>query len=195
MRKTFLALSLVILLVILLAIGSGHSPNKVYAQGDGTPTPEATSGEPCNRTLNNLVALLKRDYQFIPEAKPEDADFCAKLEDEANTFAEKQITGATGEGVEGQSLGAFAYLDPGARQYVGTMPSGTTFTAIARNATPGSQMIYVTGDSFAVFVDFGFTSLRPSDAQKLPPLDTVEVKPYCSQGWCRNPGPPPTKSK
>ena len=194
MRKTFVALSLVVLLMVLLASTGGYSANTVYAQDGGTATPEA-SADTCSRTLNNLVALLKRDYQFKPEAKEGDADYCTKLEDEANTFAEKQISGTTGEGVEGQSLGAFAFLDPGAKQYVGTMPNGTTFTAVARNATPGSQMIYVTGDSFAVFVDYAFTSLRPADAQKLPDLDTVEVKPFCGQSWCRPPGPPPTKSK
>lgn len=194
MRKTFLALSLVVLLMVLLAVSGGHNTNRVYAQGEGTATPEASAAS-CSRTLNNLVALLKRDYQFKPESKPEDADYCTKLEDEANTFAEKQISGATGEGIEGQSLGAFAFLDPGAKQYVGTMPSGTTFTALARNATPGSQMIYVTGDSFAVFIDYSFTSLRPADAEKLPDVETVEVKPFCGQSWCRNPGPPPTKSK
>jgi len=181
-------------MLLILAISSGgHSATTVFAQ-EGTGTPAANGGQ-CNRTLNNLVALLERDYQFKAEAKPEDADYCSKLEDEANTFAEKQIAGITGEGVEGQSLGAFAYLDAGAKQYVGTMPSGTTFTAIARNATPGSQMIFVTGDSFAVYVDYSFTSIRPADAEKLPDIETVEVKPFCGQSWCRNPGPPPTKSK
>ena len=193
MRRSFLALSLSILVIILIASTGGHSAMPVYAQG-GTGTPPAESPT-CSRTVNNLVALLVRDYQFKPESKPEDADYCAKLEDEANTFAEKQISGTSGEGIEGASNGAFAYLDAGAKQYVGTMPKGTTFTAIARNATVGSQMLYVTGDNFAVFVDYAFTTILPADAQKLPDVETVEVKPFCSQDWCRNPGPPPTKSK
>ena len=60
---------------------------------------------------------------------------------------------------------AFSYLDVAATQYMGVMPAGTQFRALYRNYGD-SNMMFVQGDNFALYVDMRFTSLsrRPSAA-------------------------------
>jgi hypothetical protein len=189
MNRVVMALG-VMALVALLIVGGASAP--VSAQLRQTPTPV---GAECARTVTNTVALLMRDYRFQPVASP-GVDFCANLEAEINAFMEAILADETDEGVPGESRLAFAFVDFGARQYVGEMPEGTPFIAVARNALPGSQMAFVISrnQDFAVFVDYTFTSITAAEFLSLPDYRewTGDIRAYCTARWCRDPGPQPT---
>lgn len=158
-----------------------------------TPTP---IGAECGRSVAAIAALLKRDQGFEP-ATPPGADYCARLEEEITVFIETLLADPTAEGVAGQSRGAFAFIDFGARQYVGEIPQGEEFKAVARNALPDSTMIYVVGSEYAVFVDFNFTTLTADEFAALPDYRDYRggIRPNCEASWCRAPGPRPTHSR
>lgn len=183
----FCAMGLVALLIM-----SGSWSN-IQAQGGPTPTPNNPVAA-CGRTLANFVAVLQMKHEFKPQARPSSPNFCKDLEAEANTYVEKAILKPAGEGISGQSGSAFAFIDYAARQYVGDMPEGTPFRAVARNALPGSQMIFCIGESFAVFVDYTFTSLTTDQFEQLPDYRdyTGSMAAFCNASWCRNPRPRPT---
>lgn len=158
-----------------------------------TPTP---IGVECGRTIAAISALLKRDLDFGPATLP-GADYCARLETEIVVFIEALLADPTAEGIAGQSRGAFAFIDFGARQYVGEVPQGASFKAVARNALPDSTMIYVVGPDYAVFVDYNFTTLSADEFAILPDYRdyTGGIRPSCEASWCRAPGLRPTESR
>lgn len=153
----------------------------------------AAQNGPCSRTVNNIMALLKRDYKFAPQARPDTSDYCADLETEINVYIEAALTEPPG--IDGESMGAQAFVDFGTRQYVGIMPRGTKFLAVARNKLPGSQMAFVKGENFSVFIDYAFTTLTLDQFQMLPDYQDYDgdIRPGCRASWCQPPGPKPTQ--
>lgn len=163
------------------------------AQIRQTPTP---IGVECGRTIAAIAALIKRDQGFEPATLP-GADYCARLETEITVFIEALLADPTADGVPGQSRGAFAFIDFGARQFVGEIPQGASLKAVARNALPDSTMIYVVGPDYAVFVDYNFTTLTTGEFATLPDYRDYNggIRPNCEASWCRDPGPRPTESR
>lgn len=163
------------------------------AQGNPTPDPNVA----CGRTLANFVRLLTVVHEFKPQANPTDPNYCVNLEKEANTFTEAYLldTISVSTEIEGQANDAFAFVDYGARRFVGVMPKGTIFRAVARNALPGSQMMLVKAQGFMVFVDYTFTSLTEANFNELPDYReyTDPIQPFCDAAWCRPPAPPPNR--
>ncbi len=86
---------------------------------------------------------------------------------------------------------AFSYLDVAATQYMGVMPAGTRFRALYRNFGD-SNMMFVQGTDFALYVDMRFTSLSETTFRSLPTLDGVDPLAFCDAIWCNGPGPTPT---
>ncbi len=74
---------------------------------------------------------------------------------------------------------------------MGIMPAGIKFKAWYRNFH-GSKMMFVTGDNFAVYVDYSFTTLPPYVFDALPSLQGVNPQTFCNASWCNGPGPTPT---
>ncbi len=191
MRRTFLILCAAALLLVISMMGSG---SVYYAQGNQTPTPTSAESA-CGRLVANTFQLLKSKFNFSAQAQPGSADYCTSLETEMNVFIEAMFKPQPG--VAGTSKDAYAFVDYAARQFVGTMPAGTPFQAVARNSLPGSQMILVIGDNFEVFVDYIFTSLTQAEFETLPDYRDYQgtIKGNCAASWCRNPAPPPTQAK
>ncbi len=190
MRKvTVLWICVGCLLVGTALIGAGT----LSAQGN-TPTPDAFSV--CGRTVANITRLLIRDYKLKPQSKPGTPNFCKDLEAEANALIEAQLAIPT-NAFPAESKIAYAFIDYAARQYVGTMPRDVKFMAVARNTLPDSRMIFVIGDTFAVFVDYTFTTLPESQFDLLPDYREANllIKPRCDADWCQPAGPKPTASK
>lgn len=165
------------------------------AQGNPTPDPNAA----CGRTLANFVRLLVVSHKFQPQANPAAPDYCANLEKEANTFTEATLLGklSTLAEVGGESRDAFAFMDFAARKFVGVMPKGTPFTAVARNALPGSKMMLVKGEGFTVYVDYTFTDITEDSFSTLPDYRDYDkpFAPFCKLDWCQEPTAPPTSSR
>lgn len=194
MRKPILVSLGFATLGIIFALSLGSA---AFAQGTVTPIPLFSPSTPtCSRTITNFAALLERDFKFKPQAQPDKPGYCEALETELNVFAEALLKPPTIEGIAGESKDSYAFIDFGARQFVGTMPRGTKFTAVARNSLPGSQMAFVAGEGFAVFVDFAYTTLTQTDFDSLPDYRDYQgnIQAFCSALWCKAPGVKPTQS-
>jgi hypothetical protein len=191
MRRTFLIVCAAAILLIISMLGNASVH---YAQGDQTPTPTSAESA-CGRLVANTFTLLKSKHNFSAQAQPGSADYCASLETEMNVFIEAMFKPQPG--IAGVAKDAYAFVDYAARQYVGVMPAGTTFQAVARNSLPGSQMILVIGDNFEVFLDYVYTSLTQAEFETLPDYRDYQgtIKGHCDASWCRNPAPPPTSAK
>lgn len=190
MPKVWAGLMLVFLAATMLFSGAAVPAT---AQICLTPTP---IGVECGRTIAAVAALIKRDQGFDPATLP-GADYCARLENEITVFIEALLVDPTADGIAGQSRGAFAFIDFGARQFVGEVPQGAPLKAVARNALPDSTMIYVVGADYAVFVDYKFTTLTAGEFATLPDYRDYNggIRPNCEASWCRDPGPRPTESR
>ncbi|MCC7210125.1 MAG: hypothetical protein IT323_22670 [Anaerolineae bacterium] len=188
-----LALGLFTAVLTLTHLFSGAAV-PAAAQIRQTPTP---IGVECGRTITAIATLLRRDHDFDAATRPGSGDYCARLETEIAVFIEALLADPTAEGISGQSRGAFAFIDFGARQFVGEIPQGAAFKAVARNALPDSTMIYVVGPDYAVFVDYNFTTLSANEFASLPDYRdyTGGIRPNCEASWCRMPGPRPTQSR
>lgn len=162
-----------------------------------TPRPRGWQGvnpvETCSPQLQNLVALAQRAYSFSIETVPQGA-FCTQLSVVVNNTIENPPPPDVEEidnrfVFEGQY--AFTYLDVQASQYMGIMPGGTKFKAWYRNFGD-SNMMFVSGDDFAVFVDRRWTTMPQDVFEKLKTLEGVKPLTFCDAGWCAGPGPTPT---
>jgi hypothetical protein len=159
----------------------------------------ANPAQKCGRTLANLYRLvqgsyLQTDVPFKPVAKATDLNYCQALERELNLYLERVIFAETNaEIIEGRSENAFAFLDLAAQRYVGTMPRGTRFRALARNNLPGSRMMFVKGENFSVFVDYTFTTLSRDAFESLVGFQEYDgdITPLCAADWCIAPTAPP----
>lgn len=181
-------------IILLLCVFLWSALGQVSAQDDG-----ANPAEKCGRTLANLYRLVQSDHlqasvPFKPVAKPTDLNYCQALERELNLYIERVIFAEDYvEIVEGRSENAYAFLDLAAQRYVGTMPRGTLFRAMARNSLPGSRMMFVKGENFSVFVDYTFTTLSRDEFESLVGFQEYDgdITPLCAADWCVEPTAPP----
>ncbi|MDX2079070.1 MAG: hypothetical protein SFZ02_21750 [bacterium] len=154
--------------------------------------------ERCDPLTQGLVLIAQRNYSFVvDETLGTSPDFCELIAFTANSVLESPPP-ADEESVQAQdsrymaeSRNAFSYLDVGTRQYMGIMPSGTVFRAWYRNYGE-SNMMFVSGEDFALYVDRRWTSMEIEVYRTLPTLDGVKPLTFCDAGWCNGPGPTPT---
>ena len=152
--------------------------------------------ERCDPLVRSLTFLAQSAYEHftISEIDPAALDYCAQVRESVNAIvenppkldvvAEENLMTATSEY-------AFSYLDVGATEYMGVMPAGTRFRALYRNYGE-SNMMFVQGDNFALYVDMRFTTLPETSFRSLPSLQGVDPLSYCDALWCNGPGPTPT---
>lgn len=151
----------------------------------------------CEPLVQNLVFLAEQTYNFSPIGLNTSApDFCAQIENAANQLIENPpvvdvVETDADARLSAESDWAFSYLDPAATQYMGIMPGGTQFRAWYRNFG-GSNMMFVSGDTFALYVDYRFTTLPATTFDSLPTIENVSPITFCDAGWCNGPGPTPT---
>jgi hypothetical protein len=156
----------------------------------------------CQPTLQNLTMLIQATYNVSPTVDSASATVCVDIASQVNLTAEKPPAIAEGGGSGGGSTAeddrflaesriAFAYLDVAATQYMGQMPLGTEFKAWYRNYN-GSNMMFVSGVDFAVFIDRRWTTMSEEVFGGLPTLDGVKPLTFCNTGWCNGPSATPT---
>lgn len=156
----------------------------------------------CETTPVNLLELLRvmytPDVVALParEAFDTSALYCAEVTRRVNDAAENPPAPEVVEEAEdlryrGQSRLAFAYLDVAALQYMGVMPMDTEFRAWYRNFNE-SNMMFVSGADFAVFIDRRFTTMPEELFRTLPTLEGIKPLTFCDALWCNGPGPTPT---
>jgi hypothetical protein len=155
----------------------------------------------CSPTLQSLVAVVEQSFADIPIENANSADptvFCIEVAQMTNQFAENPppIVGS-GEVVDSdtryraRSRFAFSYLDVAALQYMGVMPYDTEFRAWYRNFNQ-SNMMFVSGQNFALFIDRRFTTMSEDVFRTLPTLEGRKPLTFCDAAWCNGPGPTPT---
>ncbi len=143
-----------------------------------------------------LVLLVQANYSVTLTANAAAPDFCVLLALAANQAAENPPVFDVVETEQDERFGAesnfaFAYLDLAATQYMGIMPGGTPIRAWYRGFAD-SDMMFVSGDDFAVFVDYQFTTLSTLQFDSLPTLEGENPLTFCDAVWCNGPGPTPT---
>lgn len=151
--------------------------------------------ERCMPLVRTLAYLDEQNYgvSFI-ELDPAAPDYCEQLTDAVNAVVENPPVLDVAEvdnRYTGASNYAFTYLDIGAHQYMGIMPGGTQFRAVYRNYGE-SNMMFVSGTDFALYVDRRFTNVEETVFNSLPTVENVSPITYCDAYWCNGPGPTPT---
>ena len=89
--------------------------------------------------------------------------------------------------IAGQALAPNAYLDPSARNRLGLIPRGMSFTALARSSSEDSKMMYVQGETFALWVGWPWTTITEAEYLSLPYAEAVQTQlPQltCFAGFC-----------
>jgi len=157
----------------------------------------------CDTTLQTLISLVEvrggviRDGLTVDEL--DNRVFCAQARELAIQTAEMPPVFIT-EGGDGSTVDsrllfksryAFSYLDVTARQYMGPMPYDIEFRPWYRNFQD-SDMMFVTGQDFAVFVDRRWTNMPEESFRLLPNLEGRKPLTFCDASWCNGPGPTPT---
>lgn len=163
--------------------------------------PEGWIGGPplfrCNRATQALVNMLQRGGVFTLTIDPSAPDYCAQAEVEASRFSEVNLLGNTSGAIFTSSVQAslpgaitiqtnfaVAFLDKNANLRVGVIPNGTVVTPQARSTSPFSKMVLVSGDGFAVFIEFPNTNLSEEQFRSLPDSDQAPIEPFCAASWC-----------
>lgn len=151
--------------------------------------------ERCNPFVSSLAFLVEQNYDVsFTEIDPLAADYCAQVETAVNAVVENPPVLDVVEEEQrtnGSSNYAFAYLDVAATEYMGVMPGGTTFRAVYRNFGD-SNMMFVAGQDFALYVDRRFTTVEETIYNSLPTIENVNPITFCDAVWCNGPGPTPT---
>ncbi len=153
----------------------------------------------CEPSLQSLLTIVEQNISDVtPPADTTDATaYCRDLTQTTNDLAENPpvVTVAEAEQQDTRYLGksryAFAYLDVAALQYMGIMPLDTQFRAWYRNFNE-SNMMFVSGQDFALFIDRRFTTLTEEVFRTLPTLEGRRPLTFCDADWCNGPGPTPT---
>jgi hypothetical protein len=151
----------------------------------------------CDRATQTLVSLLERGGVFQLAIDPLATDYCQQAAVEASRFAEANLLSNPAPGAAPGSAAApqagsvtvdnsftAAFLDLNARQRVGLIPTGETFTPVARSANPFSNMMLVRGNGFEVYVDYATTAVSTEEFQALPTVETVPPNTACTALWC-----------
>lgn len=154
--------------------------------------------ERCDPLIQAVVVIAQRNYAFVvDETLGASPDFCNLIGFTANSVVENppppeaQTEQVRDTRYLAESRNAFAYLDVGTRQYMGIMPYGTEFRAWYRNYGE-SNMMFVSGENFALYIDRRWTTMEIEVFRTLPTLDGVKPLTFCDARWCNGPGPTPT---
>jgi hypothetical protein len=151
--------------------------------------------ERCDPFVQSLVVLIRVNYEItFAEIDPAATDYCNQIALAANALVENPpVLDVVEEQIRltGSSNYAFAYLDVAALDYMGVMPGGTRFRAVYRNFGD-SEMMFVAGTDFALYVDRRFTTVEETVFNSLPTIENVDPISFCDAGWCNGPGPTPT---
>lgn len=149
----------------------------------------------CLPLVQTLKFTVEQNYPVsFTDLDPAALDYCDQLTEAVNSVVENPPILDVVEQEErfnASSNFAFTYLDVAATEYMGIMPGGTRFRAVYRNFGE-SNMMFVSGADFALFVDRRFTTLEETAYNSLPTLENVNPVTYCDAGWCNGPGPTPT---
>ncbi|MCL4253800.1 MAG: hypothetical protein KJ043_08480 [Anaerolineae bacterium] len=154
--------------------------------------------ERCDPLIQGVVVIAQRNYAFVvDETLGTSPDFCDVIGFTANSVVENppppeaETVQVQDSRYLAESRNAFSYLDVGTRQYMGIMPHGTEFRAWYRNYGE-SNMMFVSGEDFALYVDRRWTTMEIEVFRTLPTLDGVRPLTFCDARWCNGPGPTPT---
>lgn len=151
--------------------------------------------ERCVPAVNYLTFLINQAYQIqFTEIDPLAPDYCDQLTTAANAVVENPPIldeVVVEQRLTGSSNFAFSYLDVAALNYMGIMPGGTRFRAVYRNFG-ASNMMFVVGENFALYVDRRFTTVEETVFNSLPSMNDVNPITFCDAPWCNGPGPTPT---
>jgi hypothetical protein len=149
----------------------------------------------CRPQISLLAVLVQENYGIgVGELDPAALDFCAQVEESLNSIVENPpILDVVLEEQRFTSSSnfAFSFLDVAASQYMGVMPGGTLFRAVYRNFGE-SNMMFVVGQDFALYVDRRFTNIEETLYNSLPTLENANPVTFCDAGWCNGPAPVPT---
>lgn len=166
--------------------------------GFGVRTPGWQGTDPlerCEPQVMQLARIVKDNFDVsFDDLDPAAADFCAQVEASANAVVENPPVVDVVEGEDrfnATSNYAFAYLDVAALEYMGIVPGGVPIRAVYRNFG-ASEMMFVAGEDFALYVDRRFTTLPETVFNSLPTLEGVRPITFCDARWCNGPGPTPT---
>jgi hypothetical protein len=153
----------------------------------------------CDRSTQNLVSLMRANYQFAPTVLPTTADYCNLLAIQVGQFVEANLLGGStaSAAAPAQSTGGsgtenaltdigLAFLDRDATRRVGTIPASESFTPVGRSQTQFSRMTLVRGAGFEVFVDYSTTTITEAEFLGLPDVNTLNAQPFCDAVWCVN---------
>lgn len=155
------------------------------------------AAERCDVIPQALVLVVQEQIAAVPPpAESADRELvCQQIEANANDYAENppavQQDIVESDGLTYQSRIAFSYLDVAALQYMGIMPLDVEFRPWYRNFQE-SNMMFVSGADFAVFIDRRFTTMPDEAFRTLPSLEGRRPLTFCDANWCNGPGPTPT---
>lgn len=153
--------------------------------------------ERCMPQVRYLRALVEANYPVtFTDLDPNAADYCNQLSEAVNGVVENPPVIDTPDEeatamLSGSSNFAFTFLDVAASQYMGIMPGGTLFRPLYRNFGL-SNMMFIVGTDFALFVDRRFTSVEETTFNGLPSIENANPVAYCDANWCNGPMAPPT---
>jgi hypothetical protein len=151
--------------------------------------------ERCLPQVNQLARLVTANFDVtFNDLDPAAPDFCAQVEASANAFVENPPVIDVVEAEQrfnATSNYAFSYLDVAALDYMGIIPGGVPLRAVYRNFGD-SNMMFVAGEDFALYVDRRFTTLPETVFNSLPTLEGINPIAFCDARWCNGPGPTPT---
>ncbi|PJF40454.1 MAG: hypothetical protein D6737_10415 [Chloroflexi bacterium] len=152
----------------------------------------------CNVAVSDLRLVLEQNFEeFAFTVDPTTPNFCQAASVSLSQFAERPqidedlVVADEDSRFMAESQIAFAYLDVAATQYMGMMPQGTRFRAWYRNFGD-SNMMFVSGENFALYIDRRWTTLTETTFNTLPTLQGVRPLTFCDAAWCDGPGPTPT---
>ncbi len=152
--------------------------------------------ERCDPLTRSLAFITEQSFDnfSLNDLNPEAIDYCAQVSSATNALVENPPVLDVIEQerlLTAESNFAFSYLDVAATEYMGVMPGGVRFRALYRNFGE-SNMMFVQGDNFALYVDRRFTSVEETTFRGLPSLESVNPLSFCDAFWCNGPGPTPT---
>ncbi|MBK8134945.1 MAG: hypothetical protein IPK52_03735 [Chloroflexi bacterium] len=154
----------------------------------------------CETTLQTLVTLLTVRFpnftSVIDPNQPSNEVYCQQVFELTIQTAEAELQNdelldTVDSSVIFESQNAFSYLDVAALDYMGVMPWETEFRPWFRNFQE-SNMMFVTGEGFALFVDRRWTTMPEEAFVLLPNLEGRKPRTFCDATWCNGPQPTPT---
>jgi hypothetical protein len=157
----------------------------------------ANPSERCAILPQALVLVVGEQIApVLPPTETADREIvCQQVEANANEYAENppaiEADVVESDGQTYRSRLAFTYLDVAALEYMGIMPYDVEFRPWYRNFQE-SNMMFVSGENFAVYIDRRFTTMPDEAFRILPSLEDRIPLTFCDANWCNGPGPTPT---